>query len=59
MSLNDTYKVKEVAGEIEANKHIDAGWELLGVAGGMDVDKIPVFLYSLGWTSEEKPPHIG
>ena len=59
MSINETYKIREVCGEIEANKHINAGWELLAVAGGEDVDKMPVFLYSLGWKSDEKPPHLG
>lgn len=58
MSISETQQITEVSNQIDANKHIDAGWILLGVAGGVDIDNIPVFIYSLGWTSDEKPPHI-
>lgn len=53
--MSEVNRVRDVYGQVPANKLIGLGWVLLGTSHGKDESGYPITLYSLGWTQNLPP----
>lgn len=54
--LEEAKKVVGIRSERHLNKYLEAGWKLLAVAPGKDMENgEPVIKYSVGWFDDNQP----